>query len=81
MNAEPSSRSPSNSGSPCYPDGQMGESVVVRCPWCGESLELWVEPDTRGMMVQDCDVCCRPWQVHVAWDDERGACQVMVTRA
>lgn len=54
---------------------------MVQCPWCGESLELWVEPDTRGVMVQDCDVCCRPWQVHVSWDEETGTCQVMVTRS
>lgn len=48
----------------------MGEAVDVQCPWCGETVELWVEPDTTGAMVQDCDVCCRPWQVQVHWGED-----------
>ncbi|MBO6936506.1 MAG: CPXCG motif-containing cysteine-rich protein [Deltaproteobacteria bacterium] len=41
---------------------------MVVCPWCHQAQLLVVDPSTRGRMVQDCDVCCRPWQVFV----ERG---------
>lgn len=39
---------------------RMGETVVTQCPWCGEALEVWVERDGVGSLLQDCDVCCRP---------------------
>ncbi len=51
----------------------MGEDVTAQCPWCGESLELWIEPDAVGTSVQDCDVCCRPCVVEVHWDEDAGA--------
>jgi hypothetical protein len=44
----------------------------VVCPYCGEQTEIYLEPDVQGTLVQDCEVCCRPWQVSVWWDgDER----------
>ncbi|KIG16271.1 hypothetical protein DB30_04731 [Enhygromyxa salina] len=58
----------------------MDDVVDVSCPWCGEQQELWVDPATTGQMVQDCDVCCRPWQVHVS-RDELGQLQVHVERS
>ncbi len=58
----------------------MEDVVYVRCPYCHEELELYVDPDTRGSFVQDCDVCCRPWQVHVARGDD-GELEVAVSRA
>ena len=48
----------------------MGEEIDVQCPWCGETLGIWIEADVHGVMVRDCDVCCRPWSVHVQWTDE-----------
>jgi hypothetical protein len=51
----------------------MGESVVVQCPWCGEPIEVWVEPDADGTQVQDCDVCCRPCELVIRTDAEGGA--------
>ena len=41
----------------------------VQCPYCFESIELFVDPQTRGSYVEDCEVCCRPWTVHVERDD------------
>jgi hypothetical protein len=38
---------------------------VVRCPYCGEDVEVAVEADVGGEMVWDCAVCCRPWRVTV----------------
>ena len=59
----------------------MIESVdefTVQCPYCGEDLQIYIEPDVRGTFVQDCEVCCNPWRVRVSGrGDER---QVEVTR-
>jgi hypothetical protein len=44
----------------------------VTCPYCGEEVEIYVEPDVRGSFVQDCEVCCNPWRVRVSgYGDER----------
>jgi hypothetical protein len=42
----------------------------VVCPYCGEEVEVYLEPDVQGTLVIDCEVCCRPWQVHVMRDNE-----------
>ena len=42
----------------------------VRCPYCGETVEIYLEPDVQGTLVQDCEVCCQPWQVHVSRDSD-----------
>jgi len=55
-----------------------GHFLVV-CPYCGEQVEIYVEPDVKGSFVQDCEVCCNPWQLRISSDgDER---YVEVTRA
>lgn len=59
----------------------MSDVALVRCPYCFEELELYVDPETRGSFVQDCDVCCRPWQVHVTRDEETGEPLVQLARA
>jgi len=41
------------------------DSAIVRCPYCREKVHLYVDPDTDGAYVEDCEVCCRPWQVTV----------------
>jgi hypothetical protein len=38
---------------------------MVTCPYCFEQVELVVDPETEGTYVEDCEVCCRPWQVTV----------------
>lgn len=58
----------------------MDDAREVSCPWCFETIELFVDPDTEGSFVQDCDVCCRPWQVYVH-RDEQGELFVDVARA
>jgi hypothetical protein len=48
------------------------DRFLVTCPYCGETVELYVEPDTEGTLVLDCEVCCNPWRVVVSDDgDER----------
>jgi hypothetical protein len=59
----------------------MDSTFVVTCPYCGEDVEIYLEPDVRGTLIQDCEVCCNPWQVRVSSDDEDGERYVEVTRA
>jgi hypothetical protein len=45
------------------------DTFPVTCPYCGELVEVYVEPDVRGSFVQDCEVCCNPWRVRVRLAD------------
>lgn len=53
----------------------------AQCPYCWETVEVWVDPggSTEQRYVEDCSVCCRPWQV-VAWIDEELGAQVTLLR-
>lgn len=42
----------------------------VTCPYCGEAVEIYLEPDVSGTLVMDCEVCCRPWRVDVTRDNQ-----------
>jgi hypothetical protein len=57
----------------------MDETFIVMCPYCGESVEIFVEADVQGSFVQDCEVCCNPWLVQVSVDGKERS--VSVTRA
>ena len=52
------------------------------CPYCGEPVE--VDVDTSGgedqSYVEDCPICCRPWQVRVS-SDATGAWTVVLRTA
>jgi hypothetical protein len=50
-------------------DDEVETQFVVSCPYCGEAVEIYLEPDLMGTLVQDCEVCCRPWQVRVGYED------------
>ncbi|HZN94101.1 MAG TPA: CPXCG motif-containing cysteine-rich protein [Myxococcales bacterium] len=56
----------------------MSGSVSSECPYCGEAVEVSV--DEVGMSeesyVEDCPVCCRPWQVQVFRDGPEVAVQL-----
>jgi hypothetical protein len=57
----------------------MSNVFSVTCPYCGEEVEIYLEPDVLGTLVQDCEVCCNPWRVHVyGTGDER---ELEVSRA
>ncbi len=43
----------------------MDSEFDVTCPFCGEVVSIYLEADVRGVLVQDCEVCCNPWQVRV----------------
>jgi hypothetical protein len=55
------------------------DTFPITCPYCGEQVEIYVEPDVRGSFVQDCEVCCNPWRVRVSRSGGERA--VEVTRA
>ena len=58
----------------------IDDVAKVRCPYCRERVALFVDPDTTGTYVEDCSVCCRPWSVFVA-EDEDGQRNVEITAA
>ena len=58
----------------------MGDVVSVQCPYCFEVVEIDLDPQTHGRMVQDCEVCCHPWQLTVHRDHDGGV-SVDVERA
>jgi len=44
----------------------VNDAVEVTCPCCGEPNTISVEAVGDGEeFVQDCSVCCRPWQVRI----------------
>lgn len=57
----------------------MDEGFWVTCPYCGEEVEIYLESDVAGTLVQDCEVCCNPWLLRISQDE--GERQVDVTRA
>lgn len=48
----------------------MATNVDSSCPYCGEDVQLDVDEGggTRQRYVQDCPVCCQPWEVEVQRD-------------
>ena len=59
-------------------EAEVESQFQVYCPYCGEQVEIYLEPDLMGTLVQDCEVCCRPWKVRVGY--EQGERYVDVTR-
>jgi len=48
-------------------DASLDDSYSVSCPYCAEENELTVDlgGGESQTYVEDCQVCCRPWQVRV----------------
>ncbi|HEY0284931.1 MAG TPA: CPXCG motif-containing cysteine-rich protein [Vicinamibacterales bacterium] len=55
--------------------------ISVECPYCGEPLELYVDPSggTTQKYVEDCAVCCQPMEVMVEIEGDE-ECSVSVRR-
>ena len=53
-------------------DGTVEVEAVVICPYCGESVEIGLDPGSGNSQdyIEDCEVCCRPWRVMVFYDEE-----------
>lgn len=54
----------------------------VTCPYCGESVTIGLDPGggPSQTYVEDCQVCCQPWRVHLDYDDH-GVARVWVEAA
>ena len=50
-------------------DGTAETGATVCCPYCGEVNEIALDPGggSHQEYVEDCQVCCRPWQVAVQY--------------
>jgi hypothetical protein len=53
-------------------DGTADMEALVHCPYCGEEVEIGLDPGsgTTQEYVEDCPVCCRPWRVVVSYGPE-----------
>jgi len=60
-------------------DGVADLSGLVSCPYCGESVEITLDPGSGAnqQYIEDCQVCCRPWVVSVSYDED-GTAHVFV---
>ena len=56
-------------------DGTAEMEAEVTCPYCLESVTIALDPGSGDHQeyVEDCQVCCRPWNVHVNYDEEGDA--------
>lgn len=42
------------------------DSSTISCPYCGESIEILLEPmDLSQQYYEDCQVCCQPILIKV----------------
>ena len=60
-------------------DGVADRSSEVHCPYCGEAVEITLDPGSGSTQeyIEDCEVCCRPWHVSVTYHDD-GSAEVFV---
>lgn len=63
-------------------DGTADTEASVHCPWCGEENEIGLDPGSGAVQSyeEDCQVCCRPWIVHVQYRAD-GSADVRVEAA
>ena len=59
-------------------DGTAEDSARVMCPYCGEVVTIAVDPGggSSQQYVEDCEVCCNPWQVTVRFVGGRAHVEV-----
>jgi endogenous inhibitor of DNA gyrase (YacG/DUF329 family) len=60
----------------------MNGIVEANCPYCGEPVDVMIDTDggERQEYVEDCPVCCQPWQV-TSEQDQHGAWSVVLRTA
>jgi hypothetical protein len=56
-------------------DGRAQDTAEVVCPYCCEPVLIHLDPGSgsRQRYVEDCAVCCRPWQVRVRYASDGSA--------
>ena len=66
-----------------FPRAPVADSEAdVACPYCGETVTVLLDSGggSNQEYVEDCEVCCRPWQVRVHYDAD-GAASVTIDPA
>ena len=60
-------------------DGTADTEGTVYCPYCGELVDIALDPGSgpHQQYVEDCEVCCQPWQVSVSYHED-GSAEVSV---
>ena len=49
----------------------MLETNCITCPYCGEGFDLVVDLSSGSQnYIEDCQVCCRPIEVHIRLDEQ-----------
>jgi hypothetical protein len=50
-------------------DGTAEFEAAVVCPYCAEAVSIALDPGSGAVQdyVEDCPVCCQPWQVSVRY--------------
>ena len=59
----------------------MIDPIPQNCPYCGEDVEVDVDESggSRQRYVEDCPVCCRPWEVEITRGQDGGWSAVLRT--
>jgi hypothetical protein len=52
----------------------VSDPLSLSCPYCGEPVDVVIDEGggSPQSYVEDCPVCCRPWQVEAEYDPEIG---------
>lgn len=55
-------------------------AVRAACPYCGETVEILIDQGggSHQSFVEDCEVCCQPWNVTVQIEPD-GSASVSLT--
>ena len=63
-------------------DGTADLEACVSCPYCAEDVSIALDPGSGSSQdyVEDCPVCCQPWQVSVRYLAD-GTAQVSVVES
>jgi len=50
----------------------MQDTIEITCPYCGEPNEIFIDfsGGEHQAYVEDCQVCCQPWDVRVDLSEE-----------
>jgi Cysteine-rich CPXCG len=53
-------------------DGDADREAIVTCPYCAEKVSITLDPGSGESQeyVEDCEVCCQPWNVRVEYADD-----------
>jgi hypothetical protein len=53
-------------------DGTADTGATVVCPYCAQAVEVALDPGSGATQayIEDCEICCRPWQVSVTYDQD-----------